>query len=363
MKSINLIALNANFEIISLLSYTNLQWNRKYYEAGLFSVQIPLEQYRNDIRYIYTKERPEMGEVTQVNYTGDGGYHSIQLSGYFLEKQLDKRVIYPLGIGNVENAPIWVSQSGTAEDVAITFFDSFKDVVVGGVTAGLGINRAESRSRGNAVEHTRNKEMLGSTIYNILKSSELSYRVFYDFIDNRRRFEVWSGLDRTDGQFVNNPVTFSTKYGNIEKPDILLEESNYCNCVIIVKEAQKDAESSYVRAILEATDEDYCFTCVDTSLNIDDYATQDAFLAAMDNEAHLELHNKVKTVSVEFDAIVGSYEYMVDFDLGDKCNIDIAEIGFSATSRLIGCYEVFKDGEHQITLEFGTPIINNTRRK
>ena len=119
MKNINLIALNANFEIISLLTYTNLQWNRKYHEAGYFSVQIPLGQYRNDIRYVYTKDRPEMGKVTQINYTEKNGFRSIQLSGYFLEKQLDRFVVYPPGNGNIENAPVWIEQSGAAEDVAM----------------------------------------------------------------------------------------------------------------------------------------------------------------------------------------------------------------------------------------------------
>lgn len=364
MKNINLIALNAEFEMVSLISHTNLQWNRKYYEAGSFSVRLPLEQYRSDIRYIYTKDRPEMGEVTQINYTRDDGFQAVQLSGYFLEKQLDRRVVYPAGTGNIENAPAWISQSGTAEDVAFAFFTDFKDVsVVGGITASLGIGNGESRGRGNVVTHMRDGESLGIKLYDILKSSELSYRVSYDFVGSERKFSVWSGLDRTDSQYNNNPVTFSTKYGNIENPNILLEESIYCNCAIVGKKAQKDSEQSYIRALLEATDSDYRFAYVASSLRTEDYTVQDDFYAAMDNEAHLELQNKVKTVSVEFDALAGSYEYMVDFDLGDKCNIEISELGLSAASRLIGCYEVIKNGEHQLTLEFGTPIINKFRRK
>lgn len=362
MKNINLIALNAGFEIISLLSYTNLQWNRKYHESGYFSVQIPLEQYRNDIRYIYTKDRPEMGEVTQINYVEKNGFRSIQLSGYFSEKLLDRFVVYPPGAGNIENAPTWVVQSGAAENVAIAFFDGFKSVVVGGVTSSLKVNRSESQGRGNIAKHTRNGEKLGYKIYDILKPSGLSYRVSYDFVNNIQNFEVWSGLDRTDSQYDNNPVTFSTKFGNIKNPDVLLDESNYCNCAVSGREAQNESEQNYVRAVLEAMDGDYRFAYVASALRPDDYGSTDEYYSALENEAHLEIQNRTKTVSVEFDALVGSYEYMSDFDLGDKCNIEIPEIGFYADSRLIGCYEVIKNGAHTLTLEFGTPILSNTRR-
>ena len=362
MKNINLIALNADLEIIALLSYTNLQWNRKYHETGHFSVQIPLEQYRNDIRYVYTKDRPEMGEVTQINYAEQKGYRSIQLSGYFMEKQLDRFVVYPLGTGNIDNAPAWIEQSGVAEDVAIAFFDSFKEVTVGGVTASLQVDRMESQGRGNTTKHTRNGEKLGYKIYSVLKPSGLSYRVSYDFVNSIQSFEIWSGLDRTDSQYDNNPVTFSTKIGNIKNPNVLLDESNYCNCAISGREAQNESEQNYVRAVLGAMDSDYRFVYVASALRPDDYASTDDFYSAMENEAHLEIRNRTKTVSVEFDALVGSYEYMSDFDLGDKCNVEIPEIGFYADSRLIGCYEVIKNGVHTLTLEFGTPIISNTRR-
>ncbi len=362
MKNINLIALNAGFEIISLLSYTNLQWNRKYHESGYFSVQIPLEQYRNDIRYVYTKDRPEMGEVTQINYKEMNGFHSVQLSGYFLEKQLDRFVVYPPGAGNIENAPTWIIQSGAAEDVAISFFDGFKTVTVGGMVARLNLGRAESRGRGKNAKHTRNGEKLGHKIYDILKPSGLSYRVSHDFLNSTQNFEVWSGLDRTDSQYDNNPVTFSTKFGNIKNPDVLLDESNYCNCAISGREALTENEQNYVRAVIEATDGDHRFAYVESALRPDDYGSIEEFYSALENEAHLEIQNRTKTVSVEFDALVGSYEYMEDFDLGDKCNVEIPEIDFYADSRLIGCYEVIKNGAHTMTLEFGTPILSNTRR-
>ena len=102
--------------------------------------------------------------------------------------------------------------------------------------------------------------------------------------------------------------------------------------------------------------------CVDklcylkSSVSREDY-TSDAFLKALEAEGKADLVNRVKLINVEFDAMEGSYEYMSDFDIGDKCNIEIPEVNISADAILIGCYEVIKSGTHNLTLEFGTPIV------
>jgi hypothetical protein len=50
-----IMALDENFEIVSLISYANLQWSRKFHEVGTFSVQLRGRQYESNWRYIYSK--------------------------------------------------------------------------------------------------------------------------------------------------------------------------------------------------------------------------------------------------------------------------------------------------------------------
>lgn len=362
MNGFNVIALNESYEIISLIRYTNLQWNRKYHESGTFSIQIPLNQYSPNIAYIYTKDRPEMGVVEQINYVDQSGYRNVQLSGYFLENELNRRVVYPKGVSNITNAPSWVNQEGNAESVAIAFFDGFKDLAVGDVNSYLGISREESKSRGNTANHERNGEYLGAKIYDILKPSGLSYHVLYDFLNSKKIFGVWGGLDRTQGQTENNPVTFSTAYGNIKNPNILLDKSRYKNACIVKNEYTESGNMTvYIRAAFNrATGEtDYMdrFLFVNSGLNKSDYSTNTAYYAALDGSGLEEVAGHPETINVEFDAMEGSYTYMDDFDIGDKCNIEIPEMSLSAEARLIGCYEVIKSGKWSLTLEFGTPLI------
>jgi hypothetical protein len=366
MAPFNVMALDREYNLVALLRYTNLQWSRKYHESGTFSIQIPPEQYDPSFKYIYTNDRPETGKIVQINYVHNNGQKFVQLSGYFLEQELNRMVVYTKGIGNIIDSPVWVEKIGPAEDVAYDFLNAFSRITIGtgnNTTAyDLGIGGTTSQHRGSTVQHARDNSYLGNKIYHILKSSGMSYKVLYNFEDNKTHFEVWAGKDRTSKQTENNPVTFSTRYGNIKNPNILLDDSTYKSGCIVVSSKSEDDEtsSSYVRALLDfdVLHEDNAFLSLQSSINAKDFENLDSYYQALDSEGRLEKNSKwTRTMNVEFSALVGSYEYMQDFDIGDVCNIEIDEVGISANARLIGCYEVIKSGSWSLTLEFGTPII------
>lgn len=365
MGSFNVIALDEDFEILALLRYTNIQWSRKYFECGTFSVQIPLEQYDSRIKYIYTKDRPEMGKVTQINYVNNQQYKYVALSGYFLENELNRMVVYPKqNNGNITSDPGWVEGIDKAEDLAFTFFNAFKSITFtqngSSVTFDCGVVAGTSQGRGNTSDHLREGEYLGDQIYKILKNSGLSYRVDYDFDTSKKTFEVWEGKNRTEEQTVNNPVTFSTRYGNIREPDVLIDNTAWkTGCIGCNSVSNNGSTTNYNHVIINPTDEANMnsFLFLKSAVRLEDYSSTSAFYDAMDAESLKELEGFVQTINVTFDSMEGSYEYMTDFDLGDVCNLEITEINISAEARLIGCYEVVKDGVWTMTMEFGTPIL------
>ena len=360
MRGFNVIALDKNYQIVSLLRSTNLQWNRKYHEAGIFSIQIPINQYVSAMKYIYTKERTELGKITQINYVRQSQYKYIQLSGYFLERDLNRHVVFQNGTSNVINAPSWSFQSGNAEDVAYAYFNGFKTITTSENNSDLGIDSGTSHGRGINSVHYRNGEYLGNKIFDILKPSGMSYRILYDFVNSKKKFEIWSGVDRTENNTEgNNPVIFSTKYGNIKNPNILLDNTEYKNACLNTNEQTDTYVTTYTsRALFNGAldDDEYYFLQNSSTLNRKDYSESD-FLSAMDNESINALSGFPKVINVEFDAMEGSYEYMTDFDLGDLCRVEIPKMELSAKARLIGCYEVMKSGQWSMTMEFGTPII------
>jgi hypothetical protein len=361
----NVMALDRNFNLVSLLRYTNLQWSRKYHESGIFSLQIPPEQYDSSIKYIYANDRPETGKITQVNYIQNNGQEFVQLSGYFLEQELNRMVVVAKGTGNVIGDPTWVEKTGLAEDVAHDFFNAFSHIEIDTgadvLTHSLEIDSGNNLHRGSTVQHTRDNSYLGNKIYHILKSSGMSYKVFYNFEENKKHFEVWAGKDRTIGQTENNPVTFSTRYGNIKNPNVLLDNSTYkSGCIVIGKNDEDETSSTYVKALMDLDEfhEDNAFLLIESSTSVKDFENLDSYYQALESEGRLEKNSKwTRTMNVEFNALTGSYEYMQDFDIGDVCSIEIHEVGISVDARLVGCYEVIKSGGWSLTLEFGTPII------
>ena len=60
---IDIYALDANYDICAIISSNNVQWNRKYYECGDFSIQISAGDYSSDMKYIYINGRKELGMI------------------------------------------------------------------------------------------------------------------------------------------------------------------------------------------------------------------------------------------------------------------------------------------------------------
>ena len=63
-----LFALTEDFELVTAdIPYFNLQWQRRYYQPGQFSMQISADVFDKSWRYICTHDRPEVGVVQKVN--------------------------------------------------------------------------------------------------------------------------------------------------------------------------------------------------------------------------------------------------------------------------------------------------------
>ena len=228
----------------------------------------------------------------------------------------------------------------------------------------LGIDAGTDLKRGHDSDHQRDGTALGTKIYTILKPSEMSYRVNYDFLTSKKVFEVWKGIDRTENNTENNnTIVFSTRFGNLKNPNVLIDETKYRNGYVVTVGSSSSSSDNevIVRAGLErATDDsasDDSYITVSGSSSRNDYPTEAEYIESLHGQGHEKLLTQIKTLNIDFDAQVGSYEYLRDFDLGDKCSIEMPEINLSADAVLIGCYEVSKSGNTTLTLEFGTPIL------
>lgn len=52
--------LDKNLETLTYFQYLNLQWKRRYYEPGSFSMRILAADYDPRVKFLYTPDRPEV---------------------------------------------------------------------------------------------------------------------------------------------------------------------------------------------------------------------------------------------------------------------------------------------------------------
>ena len=327
-----ILALKEDYSISDVLNPLNVQWTRQYYEVGTFSIQIPYEQYNNDMVYIYSKDEVELGVIEKVRYSISHGAKTIQLSGVFLENELDDKVVVPDFNG-----------SGILEDEVVRFVNQYKsDIPL--------LVDAESQGRGATVDFVATENGIATELYKVLQPEEYSFRVAYDYESNSKAFSIYQGKDRTQNQTENNPVLFSTAFKNLINPDVVLQKNlrNYA----IVKGSYDGAD---VTAVADLSDGGYQKQIViDGSSVKSEGLAKDKYLAKLKTFGETELFNQyVDVENIAFDVDNESYEYKVDYDLGDKCTVIIEDIGLILEGRIISIYEVYKDNRRELSVEFG----------
>lgn len=337
-----LMALKSDYSICAILNPVNVQWNRKYYESGSFSVQLHAKDYLSEMSFIYFSERNETGMIQDKVYSENVKGKYIQISGFFLEKELDDKIVYPTfyASGNTETK-IRQMVNSYREDIPLLELDS------------------TDNQKGGSVDFQNTAGNLGTVAYSVLKTKELSQRVIYDYTTNKKKYSVWQGVDRTRSQTTNNFITFSSNFGNIKNPSVEVDTSNFKNYALVggsgdgadrIYQVVDLSSGSYKKKIfIDAKDETY------------DTKTQT--LAEYKNNLYQrgveKLLNYQTINNITFDSSNSSYVYLTDYDLGDKCDVLIDSLQLALECRIIAIYEVFKENKHTIELEFGEKKLTN----
>lgn len=336
-----LFALDKNMNLVTVgILYINLQWNRKYYEAGDFSMVVPFNQYNSEWAYICCAERPEVGMVQKIDVEND----EITVSGFFAEKMLDDKTCWP-----------WYQKTfSTVEAAARDMFATYKDNLP------IVLGAANNPLIGTRSAHNFSDDELGKKLYSTLQPFEASYRVKLNYDTSQLVMTVWQGLDRTQAQSVNPPKIFSTEFGNIESKSVNFDDSDYKNYAIAVVDSNDEgrelgyffvdmSSGGYKREIV------YDFRGRKAS---SDKPYED--IEALKQEVKERLLERQRIEEIDID--VSQEGYMEDYDLGDKCDIVLNDPAISLSARIVEIYEVYKANNTTITIGLGNKRIDNMQR-
>lgn len=338
--------LDKDFNLIKYFNYINLQWIRRYYEPGQFMVQIPADQYANDATYVFNNQRPELGMIQKFEYARKSDGQLILLSGYFYEFKLNDKITFPR-----------FRQSGNIETVARAIVEKYKDDI-----PLLEFADANNPLLGESVAKQTTGDGLATVLYSLLKTQQMSYACVYDYVNQKIRFKVWQGLDRTQSQTQNSFASFSSKLRNIHDEKITKDTTAFKNFAIVIGNGNyedgkqidvtvdaRSNQSEYKRIVyIDKTEELY----ESEKETLESYKDK---LMQMGKEELLKKYASILNVSFETARRSGLI-YLEDYDLGDKCDILIDDFQMAFQARLIEVKEVFKNSVHEIGLSFGDKV-------
>lgn len=334
-----IMALDENFVPAGAahLRYFDLAWNRKYYETGQFSVQIKAKDYSPDMKYIYSKERPELGMIQCVEYSDDDSM--VVLRGFFYEKKLADKIIYPMFL-----------QYGTRESFVASVVEKYKADIPK-------LSVATYEDTGDRIQKQETGGNLETVAYTTLKVDEKSYRCTYDYENDVVNFEIYQGADRTQEQTENNFVTFSKGFRNIKNISAKNDSSNFRNYFVV---AGNGEGSGRIYVVVDLSGGEYqqqlFVDCKNETYNPDEQ-TLDEYKAALYQKGLEKAKEYVNIHNVEFDADANAgARYLEDYDLGDKCDVVLDDLQQSYEARIIEVYETWNSGKHTVTLTFGDKI-------
>lgn len=186
------------------------------------------------------------------------------------------------------------------------------------------------------------------------KAGGLGFRVYADPEEQALYFEIYEGVDRTEGQENNARVTFSDVYFNIDKPHYTENEANYKNYAIVC-----GAGEGMNRSIVEVdrtNGEDRRELLVDARdlSQGEQTAAQYAAVLTQRGNDKLDEHNRIQS----FEAGIKSssqFRYTVDWNLGDIVTGKQTEWGVAMDQRVTEVEEVYENDAITVTPTLGTP--------
>lgn len=344
------------FQIIEYdIPYSNLVWNRRYYDYGEFQIQIDPDLYDPDSwTFITTPDSDEMGLIQKVEYTSENGGRLV-LSGMFAESLLDNAVLLGANYGVYAQSTVdWCEKLFEAfyvpDTVSLRFPISLsKASISGGVGGFLEIDVGKG---------------LGSRIMAYLNNLSASYSVKANSSETGGVFHIWRGLDRSASQGDRAPVIFNSYCGDIYDISIVRDESPVKNIAIVEYENTNGGKTTIrvpsTDPFIPAAAGYYKEVFVSSS-GFDSSAT-DEQRAQQARQDGMEALYEAKPV-MDVDATVYDPSGLRrDYDLGDVVTLQIPEVGITDNTRIVETTEIFNSEGKTIELGFGNKRISLMER-
>lgn len=355
------IILDKDFQTMgSIKVFNTLMWHRRYYSPGIFELHLPAEYFDliNTGRYLYRNDRTELGVIREVNFArGEKSEKTAYCKGFFSEHLLNNGVIYPV-----------FSRTGKPDALSHTIVDTYL------------INPADNKRKINADIRLGNLEGLGTSItlqntgdevgtklYEVLQTQEMSQRLVFDYLKNTLTYEVWQGKDRTDNQTENSWAIFSDSFRNIKNAQYHRDESDCKNVAYVAGEGEGAARIVVevdVRLSLDEERRELFVDARDLQKTTESVTYTDAQYREMLHQRGLEKLAECAAIEKVDSGVdpAANLIYGKNFDLGDLCTYRYSDVNIECSKRITEIQEVIEGSKQTLNVIFGIDDAKNFKQ-
>lgn len=303
----------------SLNSVSDLMWETVCIDAGSFELWCALTEDNLDLleedRILNTDDEPDSaGFIELVNLTtGSDGLKKLHVAGRTCEGYFDFRSVFPVHI-----------KSGAVSTIVYDLLDKHVVNPTDQLRAIPIIRLPSSQpSLGSSITYQNTGDTVLNQLYSLCGANSLRFRLKLLKEQKKLEFELSSTQDRTIDQQVNTPVYISSELDDILDSNYTKNKSNYRNVAIVAGEDSGTERKIVQVGLMSASGVDRREVFIDArdvQSETDTGIATEAQYSSMLSERGLSKLEDYKS-SETFDATLrsydSSYEYGVDFNLGD----------------------------------------------
>lgn len=333
--------------------FSSLQWTRRYSVGGEFELHCSLTPANLALlargNIIWRKDDVEAGFIEYRQMDQDNtGAETLTIKGKFISAYLNRRIIWGEELLNstAENA---IRTLITKHSISPLDADRIIPNLILGATGGFL----------QAVNYQTSYASLLDEVENLCALSELGYRCRLDAANKKLIFEVYEGLDRTQGQSINQRAIFSKRFENVLSQSYTDSLNNYRNTVLVggmgIGAARKLVTITSTTGLqrFELWDDAKDLTNVVNEVTL----TDPEYTATLLDRGNSKL---AETKEIQtFDSVVNlnsNLVYKESFDLGDMVCCTSKDWGLTINSRITEIKEVYEEKGKSINITFGNNI-------
>lgn len=363
--------------------FIELQWTRKCFQPGSFSLYVRAKDWDKNIKYIQLDDRPETGIVQKVQYEYLPEGDFITASGFFIEKLLDWGA--PITDMSAETTvlanldllcfTLYSQYTGRIKDEYGANHDSIFPPFTSNLYCAYFAPQNLTSTAWTRLQ-TKGGEPGGKSIYDFLRVN--GYRLTAKPCFNnpaRASREPMIGLIMEAKKLRSRDVYFNKSLGTAKNIEYVFDDSGAYPCIVgvqIVEDAINYSHSLYIykdSKFQKCIYESYEYgvnapqdvgaakplRVIYTSANDIENGKEASVRAQMQNALKLELLNNYKVEHIACEVLQDRYLYPRDYDLGDLCSVQLDELEVEYSARIVEIREVYHKNICETEIVLGTP--------